>query len=117
MLVQIPDDLLDAILVRDRLVEAEFDLRRAPEAQALADLPPHERRGALKRARGVLLRSVIAQAGVEDAGELEIGSHGHARQRDESDPRVVDLASQQHLAELLANLIADTVRTMRHVHW
>src|SRR5262249_46995993 len=99
----------DAILALNRLVEAELELRRAAQPQTAADLPSHERRGAVERARGFLARLVVPEARVVDAGELQVGRDGAARQGDEADPRIVNLSAGQQLAELLADLIADAI--------
>src|SRR5262249_8441389 len=71
--------------------------------------------GALERARGVLLGLVVAQRGEVDARLLEIGADADARQGDEADSRVVNLASDE-VCQLGANLIGYTLgtRTLRH---
>src|SRR5512132_50068 len=45
-LVQVPENLLDAILVGDRFVEPEFQFRYASKLQDTADLAPQEGCGA-----------------------------------------------------------------------
>src|SRR6266511_1129430 len=59
--------LFDAILVRDRLVEHERQFGCVPEPQPLADLAPHERRGALERFAAVRTRLGIAHRRIKDA--------------------------------------------------
>src|SRR5688572_31425224 len=48
LFVQIAQDLLDAILVRDGLVELEVDLGNAPQLQPGAQLAAEERRGPIE---------------------------------------------------------------------
>ena len=60
-------------------------------------------------ARAVFLRAVcIAEAGVVDARVLQIGAHLHARDRDEADTGIVQLA-RDHRRDFGANLIGDAV--------
>src|SRR5438105_5925481 len=91
-LVEVAEDLLDAVLVLDRFVEAELELRDAAQTEPPADLAAEERRRALEGARGLLTRFRIAEGRVEDARDLQVRGDLHARQRDEADARVVDLA-------------------------
>ena len=56
LLVELLQDLLDAVLVRDRLVEPELELGDAPQLHPAADLAPQERRGAVERLLRVLAR-------------------------------------------------------------
>jgi hypothetical protein len=44
--LQFLEDLLDAILLGDRLVEEELELGHAAQADPLGDLAPQERQGA-----------------------------------------------------------------------
>ena len=64
--------LFDAVLMPDALVELEVDFGRAAQPEPLADLPAHEAGGALERARGVLARRRVAEAGVEHARVLQV---------------------------------------------
>ena len=107
--------LLDAILVPDALVELEVNLRRPSETEPLADLAPHEARGAFERARGVLACGLIAEAGVVDAGMLQVGRHVHARHGHEADAGIVQLA-RDHRRDLRANLIGDALRSGTLAH-
>src|SRR4051794_23896638 len=69
--VDVLEDSLDAVLVRDRLVEPELELRHAAKMRdARADLPAEKAGGAPQRLRRVLARLLIAEAGVEDARDL-----------------------------------------------
>ena len=56
------------------------------------------------------LSPFIAEYGVQDARRLEVGGHLNPRERDEANPRVVDLTRQDQ-RELAADLIADAVGT------
>src|SRR5688572_13687494 len=114
LLVQVAQDLLDAILVHDRLVEVELDLRHAAQPQPAADLPPEERCGPLERLFGLAPRLRIAERRVVDTGQLEVGRDLDARQGDEADAGVVDVAAGEHLAQFLANLIGDAIGTEAH---
>src|SRR5258705_2510446 len=109
LLVDVAEDLFDAVLVGDRLVEPELDLRHAPELQPRADLAPEEAGRPLQRARRLGARLLVAEAGVEDARHLEVRGDLHARQRDEPDARVVDFAAGEHFAEDVADLFPDSV--------
>src|SRR6185369_8418361 len=60
LLVELLKNLLDPVLVRDRLVEPELQLRHAPQLHAAADLPPQERRGPIERLLRVLARRRVA---------------------------------------------------------
>src|SRR5262245_2288427 len=117
MFVQVANDLLDPILVLDGVVESELEFGHAAQAEASADLPAHVRRRPVERLRRFLARLLVAKRGVEDAGELKVGGDGDPRQRDEADAGIVNVAARQHFAELLANLVADTVgaESLRHL--
>ena len=65
-------DLLDAGLVGDRLVEDELDVGHAPQPQALSELPPHERRDALQGAFACSRAPQVAERRVVDARELQV---------------------------------------------
>src|SRR2546423_6882129 len=71
LFVDVAEDLLDAVLVRDRLVEPELDLRYAPELQAGFDLAPGETGRAPQGAGRLLAGVLIAEARVEDTRHLE----------------------------------------------
>src|SRR5947207_10913675 len=113
-MLEVLQDLFDAVLVLDRFVEPELDLGHPAQAQPAADLAAEKRRGAIERTRRLLPRLLIAERGVEDARDLQVGCHLHARQRDEADARVVDLASAEDLADDVADLFADAIGTVRH---
>src|SRR5689334_9564801 len=117
LLVNVAKDLLDAVLIRDRFVEPELQLRHAAQVgQSRADLPPEEAGRARQRPRRFLARLLIAKAGVENAGQLQIPGDRHACQRDESDARIVHLAAAEDVAQLLANLIAYAIWTIALRH-
>src|SRR5688500_2872776 len=82
--VEIAQDLLDAVLVLDRLVELEVELGDAPQLQPAADLAAEEWRGTLEGARRVLARLLVAQRGVVDARRLQVGGDLDAREGDEA---------------------------------
>jgi hypothetical protein len=56
LVLEVLQDLFDAVLVLDRLVEPELDLGHAAQAQPGADLAAEKRRGAIERARRLLPR-------------------------------------------------------------
>src|SRR4030095_6270193 len=60
-LVQVAQDLLDAVLVTDRFVESELDLGHAAQAQPCTDLPAEKRRRALQRLLGFAARLGVAE--------------------------------------------------------
>ena len=99
--MEIAQDLLDAVLVLNRFVEPELEFRSAPQAQPSGDLPPEKRGRAVERPRRFLPRFRIAEAGVEDARNLQVGRDLHARQRDEADARVVHFTAGETTARLL----------------
>src|SRR4030095_15924050 len=105
-LVKIAQNLLDAILMRHRLVEPEIDLRNAPQAQPAADVASQERRRTGEGGGGIAPRRGITHHGVEHARQLQIRRHLDARQRDEADAGIVDDTSSEEIAQLLTNLIA-----------
>src|SRR4051794_40223528 len=74
------EDLLDAILMGDRLVVEELQLRRAAQAQPLRNLAPQEGRGAAECFRRLLQRLFVAHRRVVDAGELKVGRNLDAGQ-------------------------------------
>src|SRR5438067_4231167 len=104
--VDFVEQLFDAVLARDRFIVEELQLGDAPQPEAGSNLAPQERRRAVQRPLRVPARVLLAERGVEDARLLQIGVDLHARDRYESDSRVVDLARDQH-AELAADLIGD----------
>src|SRR6266550_2764176 len=83
------EELLDPVLAGDRLVVDEIELGDALQPQARADLAPQERHRAVERARRALPRLLVAERGVVDASQLEIGRDLHAGDRDEAETRVV----------------------------
>src|SRR3954453_18007980 len=87
--VKVTQDLLDTVLVGNRLVEAEFELRHAPEGQDAANLSSQEGRGADQRLGGFLARLLVAKRRIEDARLLEIRRHFHSRQGNEADAGIV----------------------------
>src|ERR1043166_5779758 len=108
--VDVLQDPLDALLVGDRFVEPELELRTAAQVrQPRADLAAEEAGGAVERARRLLARLRVAEARIEHARDLQVGGHLHARKRDEPDARVVHLAAAENLAQHLADLIADAI--------
>src|SRR5439155_16373685 len=96
---------LDPVLSGDRLVEMEFQLGRALQAQAGSDLPPQKRRRAFEGAAGVSAALFVAERRVVDMRLLQIGRHLNARERYEADAGIVHLARDQQ-GELAPNLLA-----------
>src|SRR5688572_4751729 len=107
--------LLDAVLMPDALVELESHFRRPPQAKALADLPPHEACRAIERAGGVLARGRVAEARIEHARVLQVGADLHASDGDESHAGIVQLARDHH-ADFRANRIRDALRSRALTH-
>ena len=83
-------------------------LRRAPQAQPLADLASHERRRAVERARRVLARRSIAEARVEHARVLQVGLTCTRVTVTNPTPGIVQLA-RDHRRHFGANLIGDAI--------
>src|SRR5687767_2804061 len=98
--------LLDPVLMSDALVEHERHFRRPAQSKSLANLVTHEPRGTLERARGVLACGRIAKAGVEHARVLQVRTHVHPRNGDESDAGIMQLP-RNHRRHFGANLIGD----------
>src|SRR5262249_41987626 len=69
-------ELLDAVLARDRLVVEELDLRRALEAQPRSNLAAEKRRRPPQRAIGPAPRRLVTERGVVDARLLQVGRDG-----------------------------------------
>src|SRR5471032_3244155 len=57
--LQFLEDLLDPILLGDRLVEEELELGHTAEPHPLRDLAPQERQGASKRLAGLAQRLLV----------------------------------------------------------
>ena len=62
-------------------------------------------------------RLLVAHRRVVDARQLQIGRDLHPRQGDEADAGIVHGAAAEQLAQLLANLVADAIRTMSLRHY
>ncbi len=107
--------LCDAVLVPDTLIELELHFRRPAQAEALADLPAHEARCPLECASSVLSGSGIAEARVEHTGVLQVGAHLHTGDGDEPDAWIVQLARDDH-ADFRANLVRDALRSRALAH-
>src|SRR5215510_11303893 len=65
-LVQVADNLLDAVLVGDGFVESELQLGDATQLQASTDVTAEERRRTLQRACRLLARLFVAHRRVVD---------------------------------------------------
>ena len=113
--VEIVQELLDPVLAGDGLVVDELELRDAPQTKAGSNLTAQERNRPLQAARRVAARPVVAERSEEHASVLQIRRHLNARDRDEPDARVVNVAREQ-LAELAADLVGDALwtGTLRH---
>ena len=114
--VEVAQDLLDAILMRDRFIESELELRHAPQAQPSPDVAPKKRRCPLERRRRVAARRCVSHHGVEDPRQLQVGGHLDTSQGDEADAGVVNDPTTEELAELLPNLIADAIGSVPLCH-
>src|SRR5262245_59231083 len=114
--VELIENLFDAILAGDGVVVDEDDFGRAPQAQPGADLAAEEWRRALERAAACRAGFLVAERGVEHPRLLKIGSDFHARQRDETNARIVYFAGQQ-IGELASDLIGDSVGTRSLGHY
>ena len=113
--VQLLEQLFDAILMRDRFVEHEFQFRRASKSEPLPKLAPHERGGAGQCAQGLLARRGIAQARVIHARMVQVGADGDLRDGDEADARIAQVA-RNHAADFRAHLIGHALRTRTLSH-
>ena len=109
------EQLFNAILLCDRLVEHEYELGRAAQPEPLAYLPTHEGRGARQSLAAVRPRSAIAQGAVVDPRVLQIGADLHAGDGDEAQARVVQIA-RDHTGDLGTNLVGDSVGTCTLAH-
>src|SRR5205085_4720569 len=99
------EDRLDARGVLQRMVGAEVEVRRDPEIEVLAQPVAHEAPCALQRRhRGLPLR-IVAEHGDEDLGRAQILRGLHLGDRYEAEPRVLQLALQQHRDLFLDELI------------
>src|SRR5436190_10914362 len=114
--IDLVQELFDTVLSGDRFVVVKLELGRTPQTQRLADAAAQERRGAGERPGGVLSRGPVVAARrrsrercVVDARELQVGRHLDARQRQEPDAGIVDLARNQ-VGELAADLIRYSIR-------
>jgi hypothetical protein len=116
-LVQVAQDLFDAVLVRDRFVESERELGNPAQPEDAADPPAQERRRAPERLLGLAPRFLVAEAGVEDARQLQVRRDLHARQRDEPDPWIVHRATAEQRAQLVADLLADAIGSVTLGHF
>jgi len=114
--MQFPQQALDPILMLDRFVEDERELRDAPQPEAAPQLAPHEGRGALERAAGIAAGRGIAKRREIDTGVLQVRRDLHARDRQEAEAGVVELA-RNHVGDFSPNLIAHSIGTgsLRHV--
>jgi hypothetical protein len=64
LLVQVAQDLLDAVLVFNRPVKAEVEFGDAAQTQLAAEVSAEKRRGALERAGRVGAGLLVAERGV-----------------------------------------------------
>ena len=96
------------ILSGHRLVVLKLEFRDAFEAEAGANLAPQERGCAVERAGAVPPRCLVAEHRVEHPRELNVRTHLHAGERDESEAGIVNLAREQ-LRQFAANLIGDAI--------
>src|SRR5688572_9690116 len=111
--VQLAQDLLDAILMGHRFIELELQLRHAAQLQAVADMAAEEAGGALQRLRRLAAGRFVTQGRVVDARLLQVRRDLHAGQGDEADSRVVHFTPAQQFAQHLSDLVADAIGAMR----
>src|SRR5450830_875321 len=104
--LQLLEDLLDAVVLGDRGVVEELELRHAPQAHPLPDLAPQERRRPCEGLAGLALRLRVAVGRVVDARDRQIGGDLDLRQGQEADAGIVHLARDE-LRQLDADLLAD----------
>src|SRR5690606_37329599 len=116
LFAEVPENLLDAVLMLDRFIEAELDLRHPAQAEATANLASEERRRTFERGRRLAPGGRVAHHRVVHPRHLQVWRHLDARQRDEPDPRIVDHAPREELAQLLTDLVADAIRSMSLRH-
>src|SRR5918993_4009088 len=110
--VDLLQQLLDARLVGDRLVEHERDFRHPSQAQPLRELSAHERCHALQRFFGGPLSRSVAQSRVVDVGNLQVGADTHPRDGHEPHPGIVDIA-REHVAGFRLDLLAQPLGPRR----
>src|SRR5512139_3287549 len=115
--VEVAQNLLDSILVRDRFIESELQFGHAPQTQPSSDVTSEEWRGPLERRRGIAARRGVAHHGVEHARQLQVRGHLDTSQGDETDPGIMDHTTTEELAELLPNLIADAIGSVSLSHY
>src|SRR5262245_40874110 len=106
--VELIENLFDAILAGDGVVVDEDDFGRAPQAQPGADLAAEEGRRTFERPCAGGPRLVVAKGGIQHACLLKVWRDPHARERDETDARVVHFAGQQ-IGKLASDLIGNAV--------
>src|SRR3954469_14862678 len=111
--LQVLQDLLDAIVLRDRLVVEERQLRHAPQPDARAELAAQERRRAVERLRRLALRLLVAERRVVDPRDLQIAGDRHLGQRQEADAGIVHLARDE-LRQLVPDGLAEAFGTVAH---
>src|SRR5262249_53962621 len=107
---ELEQNALEPILGFHAFVEVKLQFGDAPESNPAPDLSAEKRGRATERALGLLARPLVAHERVVHARQLKVWRHLDARERDKPDARIVDVA-QQELAELLANLFSDAIRT------
>jgi hypothetical protein len=110
LLLDLPQDALDAVVLLDAFVEEEAQLGRPTQPETPGQLPAQEGVCPLERPRGLAPRFVVPERRVIDPRLLEIGRDVDPRHRQEADAWIVHLAAQ-HPRDLHANLVADALRT------
>ena len=109
--VNLLDDLLDAILGRDRFVEDELHFGRAAQRQPLGEQMAHEAAGALERFLRLLSLVGVADDGPVDARERQIGRDLGAGHGNQTDARIPDFGLQ-HLTDFFAHLFLNALDSM-----
>src|SRR6186713_1641373 len=92
LFLQLEKNGLDPLLVLGAGVELETEFGNAAQPDQAGQLPAHERRRALEGLDGGLLRLVVADLRVVNADELKVGRNLDARERDEADAWIADVA-------------------------
>src|SRR5262245_36979081 len=114
--LELLQNLLDAILRGDRLIEEELDLRRTPQRQAGAEEMAHERRRPRQRFGGLLALRGVAHRRPVHACEREIRCDLDACDGNQPDTRVRHLG-RKDLADLFPDLFGDSFDAVGKRHF
>src|ERR1700722_12218353 len=111
--VRRPQQLFDALGLREALVDAETDIGRELEVHAVGDLAAQPALVALERGEHFLHVAAAKRHDV-DGGELEVRAQAHLRHRDEValDHRVMHLAAREDVRDRVADDLAGAQRAL-----